>query len=801
MTAGGGTTTDSIGRDVRFAVRLFRKSPGFAALAVATLAVGIGANAAIFSVVEATMLRLPFPRAERLFVVQNRYPGSDTSCSLPDFREWRSGTRGFDSLVAFFGGHATRTGAGDPERVRVDYFTRGYFRLLGTAPRFGRMAGEADHRPGAPPVCLVDAAWWNERFGEAERAPGRSITLGGIAYTVIGVIPAGAPGLESEPPSVWIPLEPRPPYDGHGNNYLTVIGRAAPGVSPDRAREDLSRIQHGIDARFPANAHDIATKPLSAFLLGSTKRVLLLLFLAVALVLLIACANVANLLLARGAGRTRELAVREALGAPRGRIVRQLLVEGFVLAAAAGAAAIFVAAVTVSLVVRFWPADLWRPAFGIDLRVGAFALAASAITALLAALPPALRVSRGGPAETLRDASPRASAGSRSAGLRSALVVSETALACVLLVVCMLTVRSLWKMLHEDLGFRPGRLLTAAIAPSRSASDDENRRFATRVVDEAGALPGVESVSVAASVPLGGDQSGDFRVEGRVAPRNEELFADENFVDDRFFRTAGIPLRRGRAFTPADAAGAPRVAVVNEAFARKIWPGADPIGRRIGVLLGPDQWQEVVGVAADVKGQALDAPPPLQIYLPLAQETPATMFLLVRYRNDDPNLLASLRSAVRRADPTRAVGEVRLMGDIASAAASRPRATAFLFTVFAGLAVVLTAVGVYGVLAFAVRSRTAEIGVRMALGATAGDIRRMVLASAARLAGAGLGAGLVVALAATRLMRSLLYGVGTADPAAYAAAAALLLASAALAASVPARRATRIDPMIALREQ
>ena len=794
---------ESVMRDLRYGCRMLLKSPGFTLIAILTLGLGIGANTAMFSIVDAAMLRLPFKHASRVVAVENLYSASEhTPASFPDFQDWRQQNHVFSDLAASFQSNFNFTGGREPERISGTYISQGYFGLFGSNPALGRGFSPQDHKKGAASVCLISEEFWRREFNSDHAVLGRTLALDGVAYTVVGVMPSHTPDLHAPPRSdVWIPLEPKPPYDAHGTNYLQIIGRLKTGAAVSQAGSEMQLIQNRINAQFPENQHDLALLPIRDVLLGDTRPLLLVLLAAVGFVLLIACANVANLLLARATARAREFAVRDALGARRSRLVRQSLAESGLLAIFGLSAAALLTEPAASLLLHFWPEKLRKPeAIAFDWRIAAFATAVTVVTVLLFGLAPALFASRPDINLVLKESIHRATDSRSHRRLRSMFVISEIALALVLVIAAMLTLRSFDRLLHTDPGFSSQSLLTARIAlPATRYSNAAAVRFFQDLLSRMRVLPGVQSVSASASVPLsGGGQTGDFRVEGRQFAAGQEPFAEEQFVTPEYFQTMQIRLVKGRYFTDADREGSQKVVIINETMAKHLWPGQDPVGKRIGILGGMDEWNPVVGVVADVKSNGLNEAAPLQAYLSYAQYPGRDMFVEVR-SSTPAAAIPSLKRLVLEMDWQQPVSNVALMDQLLSRSVSGQRASTFLLTVFAGLAILLALIGIYGVMAYTVSQRTHEIGVRMALGAGERDIRNTVLAMAVRMSLWGIGAGILAALALTRFLRGLLFGIGTNDPSIFLASALLLAGAALLASYIPARQAVKVEPLRALR--
>ncbi|HVO80862.1 MAG TPA: ABC transporter permease [Terriglobales bacterium] len=790
-------------QDIRYAFRMLCKAPGFTVVVVLTLALGIGANTAIFSIVNAVALRLPFADPNRMVVVENSYPDSDpTPASYPDFTDWRQQSRSFRQLAASFRSSFNLAAVGEPQRIQGTYVSQDYFDLFGIRAQLGRTFLPAEHQKGAAGVCVISQGFWRRDFASDPGVLGRALALDGAVCTVVGVMPADAPDFHAPPYSeVWIPLEAKPPYDMHGTNYLQVIGRLKAGVTRENALREVQSLQQQINAHYPPNSHGVVVQPLSDVLLGDTQPVLQVLLAAVGLVLLIACANVANLLLARGTGRMKEFAVREALGARPWRLVRQSLTESALLALGALLAATVLTRWAMQAFLRFWPETLRKPEVVLDWRVAAFAGLVSLIAVFLFGLAPALLSARSNLNLAMKEGS-RQTTGSASHGrLRTIFVVSEMALALVLVIASLLTLRSFNRLLHTDPGFNPEKLLTARIAlPDSRYSDDAGQRFFQELLTRIGNLPGVQSAAASAYVPLGdGGQTGDFQVEGRAMEPGKGPFTEEHFVTPGYFQTMQIPLLRGRSFAETDRKGSPKVVIVNDYLARQLWPGQDPIGRHIGVLGAPNDWSEIIGVVADVKAAGLNTPPAMQVYLSTLQHPITDMFVVVRATTDPGSLVPAVKRAVFELDSQQPVANIALMNELRFRSLSGSRSSTFLLGIFAALAMLLAGVGIYAVMAYNVGQRVHEIGIRMALGAGGWDIHRMVLEAALRMAVWGIGIGLVAAFAVTRFLHALLFGITATDAASYTLSAVALSGIVLLASYIPARRATRIHPMTALR--
>ena len=790
-------------QDVRFAIRMLTKNRGFTLVAVATLALGIGMNTAVFSIVDAVMLRLPFDKPEQLMELENSYSESDvTPTSFPDFMEWRDQSHSFTHLIAFFRTSFNFTGGKEPERIRGSYFSRDYFALLGTQPLLGRTLLSEEHEKGGARVCLISSDFWRREFNSDPGVLGRPVTLDGATYSVVGVVPASPLELQlTRPSEVWIPLEAKPPYESHGTNYLQVIGRLNAGSTRASAASEIRVIQDRINAQFVPNKHDVVLQPLTDVLFGDTRPMLRILLVAVGLVLLIACANIANLLLARGTGRSKEFAVREALGASRGRVVRQLLTESLILAVVALATAALLTRGITQLFLKVWPEFLSTPQIVLDWRVAAFAAAISLAAVVLFGLAPALLASSTNVGLAMKEGSTQ-STGTRSHGrLRSIFVAGEVTLALVLVIASVLTLRSFNRLLHTDLGFNPENLLTARIGlPDNRYSPEAGQRFFKELLSRLSNVHGVQSVAATAYVPLGdGGQTGDFQIEGRPSRQNQGPFAENHFVTNGYFQTLQIPLLRGRLFTDADRQGAPKVVVVNDYLARQIWPGQDAVGKRLGVLSAPNDWSEVVGVVADVKAQGVTTPPQMQIYLSAQQRPVNDMYVVIRAAADAGDILPALKHTVFEMDSQQPVSNVAFMDQLLSRSLSASRGSTFLLGLFATLAILLAGIGIYAVMAYSVSQRSREIGIRIALGASLWDIHGMVIGMCMRVCAWGLGAGLLAAFAVTRFLRNLLFGISTTDVTTFASSALLLAGAAVLASYIPARRAAKVDPMVALR--
>ena len=803
---------NAIFTDLRYALRMLRRSPLFTTIAVATLALGIGANTAIFSVVDAVVLRpLPYRDPHRLVMLWERRPKSDhVVASYPDFRDWRDRSRSFDGAAAYSGWTFNLTGDGPPERVDSAVVSASFFDVLGVTPHLGRGFRPEEETKGRDDVVVLGHRFFVRRFLADPHILGKKIRLDGTPYTVIGVAPDGIrlPNIAAAAAgNLFVPISHGYRPDNRDGHYLSVVARVKRGVTLAAARADLASVAHFLQRTYPKSNtnHEIDAFPLSREIAGPTRPALLVLLGSVFLLLAIASVNVANMLLSRATARSREIAVRSALGAGRGRLIRQLMVESVVLSLIGGALGVVAAAGGVALIRRFGPADIPRlDQARLDLVVLAYALAISVATGVLFGLAPAAHASVKRLADSLKTGDRRLAGGEGRAG--RILVAAELALSVMLLITAGLMLKSFWRLERVDPGFRTEGVVTAQLdfPESKYPRGRDITAFGARLLDRLRALPGVESAGAVSNLPLEEERLWhlSFVVEGRVRDRANPLFAFQQSVMPGYFETIGLPLLRGRRFSDADGREAPKVAIVNRTFADTIFPGQDPIGRRISLAdePGPNDWVTIVGIIGDVRSESLESAAPNQLYQPYAQDAADGMAIVVRTRR--PDVVASaLRTAVSEIDPDEPVHDIRPLADVVSESTEQPRFRAFLTAVFAGLALALAAIGIYGVLSYSVARRTHEIGVRMALGATRRDILRLVVGRGMLLAAIGVGIGLAGALLAARLLSALLFGVASTDVPTFAAVAGILLAVALAASVVPGRRALRIDPMTALREE
>ena len=791
--------------DLRTALRSLRRQPGFTLAVGLTLALGLGANVAIFSVVDTVLLRqLPYRAPERLVMAFTTYPDfGHSGTSLPDFLDWRDGARGAVELAAVANATFNLTGDGAPERATGAVVTSNYFPLLGATPALGRGFTADEERGGAPKVVVLGHDFWRRRFGGDARAIGRTLTMNGLPYTVVGVAPARL----DYPTDVdlWVPLR-TDTTRARRAEFLRVVGRLRPGVTVERGRDALMTVVRRLREQYPeTNGPRLAADlvPMRDEIVGSARPPLLVFMGAVGLVLLVACANLANLLLVRATTRQREVAVRAALGADRMRLFRQLLAESLALALAGGAAGVALAYAAVgALRASGFRAIPRLEEVAIDGRALAFALALSVATGVLFGLAPALRLAREDLQGTLRG-SGRGVAGNASAQrLRGGLVVAEVALSILLLVGAGLLMRSFTEMQRSRTGFDPANVLTLQLSLPRTryADAQRTRDFWPALLERASAVRGARAVAVASQLPLTSSSYLSFQIDGRTPPPDAMEDVQPFNVSEGYFRVLGIALTRGRIFGPQDDASAPRVAVVNEEAARRFWPGRDPIGARITIGDTTD-YMTVVGVVADVKQEGLTAKPYPQLYSVAAQNPMRGMYVVVKTDGDVPGIAAAMRRTVASLDPELPVYGVMPMTERVSQSIARPRLTALLVGVFAAVALALAAVGIYGVVAFAVAQRTRELGVRQALGASTRDLRRLVIGQGMAPVVGGLALGLVLAAGASRALGSLLYGVGALDPLTYVAVALFLGAVAFAATWLPSRRAVRVPPAVVLREE
>jgi putative ABC transport system permease protein len=811
--AAGGTLLEALRQDLRFGLRALRKSPGFTAITVLTLAFGIGANTAIFSVVDAVLLRpLPYREPERLVSLFESKTPNDLSSRLGvapgNFLDWRAQNRVFTQMGAASLPGFNITGTDRPERVAGAALSSGMLRLLGLRPALGREIEPSDDRIDADRVVMISHALWRARFGGDPRVIGSTLRLGTIPHTVIGVLPPGLTFPE-ETVDLWVPLEQTiSPTDMRWRNshYLSVYARLKPEASLAEAREEMNRIAAEAKRANPDtnSGPSACVLTVQEDLVGDIRPVLLTLFAAVGLVLLVACANVANLLLVRATGREREMAMRRALGASTSRLVRQMLTESMLLSVAGGGAGLLVAEWARRGLLALRPISLPRHLdIGTDLRVLAFTLAVSVATSLLFGLIPALRASRPDLDLALRGTSRGSTSGSGALHLRNALVAGEIALSLVLLIGAGLLIQSFVRLRDGDLGFRPDHVVTArvSIPKDKYAADAEAVGFYDRLLASVRVLPGVEAAGAVSFLPLTGQSSDNsFDVVGRPPrPPSDRNYALIRFADPEHFRSLGIPVLRGRGLDDRDRAGSPRAVVISASMAARYWPGADPLGQHVQVYMGEDPapW-EVVGVVRDVRTRIAAEPSPT-MYFPYAQSPYHYMVLTVRTEVDPKAMIETLRGATRSIDPDQPLSQARTLDELLEQTLLPWRFSTTLFGWFAALALLLSVAGIYGVVSYTAGQRTREIGVRMALGARRNDVLRLVLRQGLRVSLAGVAAGLAAAFYLTRFLAAQLYGVTPRDALTFVSLAAALTALALAATYLPARRAARVEPVIALR--
>jgi putative ABC transport system permease protein len=806
----------SLGRDLRHGARLLWKAPGFSAVALAALALGMGATSAIFSVVDAVLLKpLPFRDPQRLLVVWEGNPAQNLEkifVAPGNFLEWRNESRALESLAAIQDVHINLTGGPnghiDPEELMAERVTASLFPLLGVQPVVGRAFLPDEDQSGRANYALLSYSLWQRRFGGDPSIAGKAIRLRDQSYTVLGVLPAGFSVLDSAV-DLWIPLG-LDPHDVRtaGMRFLTVVARLNPGVGIDRAQTEMDVIGSRLEQANPALDRGWCPSlfSLREELVGHVQQALLVLMAAVGFLLAMACVNVANLLLARGAARQKEIAIRTALGAGRGRIVAQLLSESMLLALAGAVLGMALARGVVALVARLGPASIPRLAkAAIDARLFLFALGVSVATGILFGIAPAMQCSGAHLNAALTEGGRGGTTGRSRRMVRNALVVAEVALAVVVLIGAGLLIRSFVRLRSADPGFRPSGLLTLRVplAGGRNAVPDRRIAFFQQVADRVATLPGVRAVGAVNGLPLTGLGLGsNFAVDGRPAPAPEQRpMGLLRSVTCAYFRTMGIPLVAGRGFVDSDNSKSPPVIVVNQTLARRFWPEGNPIGGRLVVDQNNGRVAQIVGVVGDVKPDRIENQDWPTIYNPYAQVPVTTMIMVVRTARPPLSLASAVEREVHQLDPNQPVAEMRSMEDVVELAIAGARFNTVLLGVFAEIAFLLAAVGIYGVISCDVSERTHEIGIRVALGAQPGDVLKLVLGHGARLAGYGIAAGLAAAFALTRLMASMLYGVKATDAYTFAAIPVLLGAVALAASYLPSRRALALDPVTALRHE
>jgi predicted permease len=812
-------------QDIRFSIRQLRKSPGFAITVVLTLALGIGATTGIFSLVNAVLLRpLPFPEPGRIMNLQHESRRTGTvapqSLSYPDFFDWRSQNRSFSAIAAYHDNTSTLTNAGTAQILEGQIVSADFFRLLGVHPALGRDFLPADENPGQN-VVMLSHQLWQSTFSSRPDIAGQTITLDGRSYTVAGVMPESFSfPIQNPAPQLWTSLSAHavdpdgdtPATQSRGEHLLDIIGRLKPGVTPDQAGADLSRIDRNMAAQYPeTNKFYTAAlvKPELEALIGDARPALRILFAAVSFVLLIACANVAGLLLARASRRRAEIALRAALGASRAEIVRQVLVESLLLSFLGGALGLGLSTVFLQGIPRFVPKDLPRlDSIGVDSTVLAFTLIASVLTGLLFGVVPALRMSRLDPSLALRDGARSVTAGRGQHRLHSTLVIAETALGLVLLIVSGLFIRSFVRVLSVDPGFDRHNVLTADLSyPSGKGYATKVAQFYDQLMPQLAALPGVKSVAAGWPLPFSGSNIGvSFDIEGRPSATGEKPGANLRIITPNYFNTLRIPLLHGRDFAATDSGPATPVVIVDQSFANKFFPGENPIGKHIkpGISDGvhPEVMREIIAVVGDVKQGSLtrkDIRP--TYYLPLAQCGVTAATLVLRTGGDPTALTTPLRTLIASINHDIPLYHIHTLDDLLSNSASAPRFTTLLLSSFAVMALLLSAIGLYAVLSYMVAQRTNEMGLRMALGARRGDVLALILRRGLTLSATGLVIGLVASAVLTRFLSSQIYGVHAFDPVTYISVTGLIMAISLLASAAPAWRAARVDPMKTLREQ
>jgi putative ABC transport system permease protein len=815
------TLVETLWQDLRCGARTLGRSPGFAAIAVLTLAIGIGANAAIFSVVNAVLLRpLPWNEPDRAVMIWSKWVAFDkTWVATGEVVDYRKRSQTLEQVAAWGDGQVNLTGDGEPERVSAGYVTSNLFATLGVNPLLGRSFTAQEDLPKGPNLVVLGYGLWNRRFAADPSIVGRSILVSGRPFEVIGVMPAGfvlpTDYGNPEPTQLWMPLQMDPASTDHGSHGLYAAGRLKPGFTVAQAADELRGIARAMttEGLYPVQMQfDTVTLSLTDEVVGSVRRSILLLSGAVAFLLLIACANVANLLLARAEARQREMAVRTALGAGRLRMLRQLLTESLVLTTASAIAGLGLAYAGVRLVAWWNPASIPRVSGAtLDLRVLLFTAAVALVTSVAFSLAPALRALRVDLTDSLKDGGQGSSSGGARQRFRSSLVVVEMALAVVLLVGAGLMLRSLWALQRVPLGFEPAGVLTMHVSlPSSTYPQPEQVvSFFQRLLDEVRQLPGVQRAGAARLLPLG-STIGDFglMVDGYQPAPGTGAKGDWQIVTDGYLEAIGERVVRGRTITPADTSDSMLVALINEEMARRYWNGRDPIAGRFKIGANPKRpWVTVVGIVADVRHNGITDQIKEKFYVPHTQWHKSIgnpirgMSLVVKTASSPIALVGPVRQQIRQLDPDLPVAQVRTMEDIVGATMSTSRFTGFLLGAFACMALTLSAIGIYGVLSYLVSRRTREIGIRVAIGADRAHVLSLVLRSGLSLAFAGVAVGLAAAAVSTRLMGTLLHDVSPLDPATFAVVGIVLGVVAALASLVPAWRATRVDPVVALKAE
>ena len=794
-------------QDLRFSLRTLARNPAFTVAAVLALALGIGANTAIFSVVNAVALR-PFPwknpgRLVRIWESAPRLGWPRFSTSIPNFIDWRAQNQVYEEIAAWRGAEMNLTGLEEAQRVEGGAVTASFFTTLGVQPERGRFFLPDEEKPGADArIAIISHRLWTTTFGANPEIVGKSLVLNGATSTVVGVLPESFQWVL--PSDILVPLV-LDTAASRANHVLIVMGRLRPGVTLERADAEMNGIAARLAAQYPDSNKGWSTTqaPVARWIVNrDVRRALVVLTAAVGFVLLIACANVTNLLLARAAGRRREIAIRAALGAGRLRVVRQLLTESAVVGIAGGGAGLLLALWGVDVLRSLNPETIPRiDEVSVDLRVLGFTLGLSLVTSLVFGLAPALQSTRAEVSDALKEGTRGAPTGSMRHRARSALVTAEVAFSLVLLIGAGLLLRSFWRLTRVDPGFVPTGVVTMKInlPASKYPSASEMQTFYEALFERLRAQPGVAGVATVSIVPFGyGNTAMEIAIEGlHDDPGGAKPSADWRLVSPGYFKAMGIPLHAGRDFEPRDGAG-PGVVVVSEAMARRYWPGADPIGKRMRPVSGKD-WVTVVGVAGDVAHRGLDEPPAPLAYYCAYQSNWNPMSLVVRAGSDLSAVTTAARGAVRSLDRDLPVSDISTIESLREASVAPQHFNTLLLALFAVLALMLASVGIYGVMAYAVSQRTHEIGIRMALGSRRRDVLRLVVAQAMRPTLAGIVIGLGAALAATRLMQSLLFDVSPTDPATFFSVPAILVAVSLAACLLPARRATRVDPMSALR--